>query len=167
GFGAGGLRGVECELCEKTLTRPIPCGDLLQLFQIADTGRRVIVKPLKMRLIPLTKEAHLSNPWNCRVAKPGHRGAELTPMRRRCGWDADAIQRFEYEVAFGEPRKHVSRRRWSDARQKLEHAEPSHGVSWVLGPTKHAQDVLNLRRFVGSADEFGLLSRELRRKEAL
>src|SRR5271166_6035282 len=68
-------------------------------------------------------------------------------MRRRCGWDADAIQRFEYEVAFGEPRKHISRRRWSDARQKLEHAEPSHGVSWVLGPTKHAQDVFNMCGF--------------------
>src|SRR5260370_24993587 len=68
-------------------------------------------------------------------------------MRRRCGWDADAIQRFQYEVAFGEPRKHVSRRRWSDARQKLEHAEPSHGVSWVLGPTKHAQDVFNMCGF--------------------
>src|SRR6202011_6222586 len=122
----------------------IPSGDLLQLFQIADTGRRVVVKPLKMRLVPLAKKAYLSNPWSCRVAKPGHRGAELTPMRCHCGWDADAVQCFEYELAFGESRKHVSCQGRSHARQKLEHAEPSHGVSGVLGPTKHTQGVFHM-----------------------
>ena len=37
GFGTGGLRRVKRDLCEKTLACCIPGGDLLQLFQIADS----------------------------------------------------------------------------------------------------------------------------------
>lgn len=134
-----------------------------------------------------------------------------------------AAAALTYAPQKARPAFNYHQTRWSDARQKLEHAEPSHGVSWVLGPTKHAQDVFNmcgfeelqtavfherdissgefdlergavvgcseqdclalkvnagfavfqnaldhvldLRRLVGSADELGFLSRELRRKK--
>ena len=74
--------------------------------------------------------------------KPVHRGAELTPMRCRCGWDVCAVQRFE--VAFGESRQHTPRCGRSYPGHKLEHSESGHGVPWVLRPTKHTQNVFHM-----------------------
>ena len=70
GFGAGGLRRVERQLCEKTLPRCIPSGDLLQLFQIAASGYRVVVQPLEIRLVPPTKKTYLAAPRSRRVPNP-------------------------------------------------------------------------------------------------
>ena len=100
GFGAGGFRRIERQLGEKTLTRCIPCGDLLQLFQIADSGHEWSYSLSRYgwyhrrRSLPGRSMESSSRQLN-------HAVAEFTPMRRRCGRDAEAFECFECEVAFG------------------------------------------------------------------
>ena len=48
-------------------------------------------------------------------------------------------------MAFGKLPEHAPRRFWSYSGQKLENSEPGHSVSWILRPTKHAQDVFHVR----------------------
>ena len=99
GFGASSLRRVERQLCQKTLTRRIPSGDLLQFFQIADPGYRMVIQHLEIRLVPLTKKTYLADPRSRWIAKLNHAVTKCTPMRRRCGRNANAFECFE--AAFG------------------------------------------------------------------
>src|SRR6516165_9458260 len=95
GFGARSLRWVERQLRQKTLTRRIPSGDLLQFLQIADPGYRVVIQHLEIRLVPLTKKTYLADPRSRRVRQRNYAVAEFTPVRRRRGRNANAFECFE------------------------------------------------------------------------
>ena len=61
--------------------------DLFQLFEIAGTRGRVVVKPFEMRLIPCPHGTNLPGPSDCAILQISQQAAKLWPgQRRRSGW---------------------------------------------------------------------------------
>ena len=65
---AEGLKIVERQLGEKAFTAGMTDSDLLQLFEVAGTRGRVIVKPFEMRLIPCPHGTDLPSPRDRPIA---------------------------------------------------------------------------------------------------
>src|SRR6516164_11115589 len=89
-LGATGVRAAcigrfKRQLGEKAFTAGMSDRDLLQLFEIAGTCARVLVKPFEMRLIPCPHGTDLPGPGDCAILQISQQAAKLWPGQRRRG----------------------------------------------------------------------------------
>ena len=140
----GRLRRVERQLGEKALAAAELPRDLLQHVQVRgpDAGR--IVEPLEQGLVPAARLLDLPGPGRGRGREACHHVGEGRPQLAR------ARRRLEVPQGGGGKRGRAQRRHAAlrvgraHARHQLQYPEGRDGVSRVVRPAQHGEQVLDV-----------------------
>ncbi len=139
-----GLGRVERQLGEEALAARIAGGDLLELQEVEQPDRGILVRQFQQRLIPASRPAERARP----VARAGevgqHRDQRLPALGPRRGRHAGQRRQRPRSLVHGV--EHLAGDARADARQQLQHAEACDAVTRVLGPAQQRQHVLHMRR---------------------